>query len=265
MNSEYSESDDFQEHRQNIEDMYRTLNSVEIPKEARVLDVGGGQGMHACFLAERFSLCYCLDILDYPSLYDGQYFKLFREKCVRNGVAFSERQLRFIECDAMNMLFRDEYFDFVTSFNALEHIPDPLRALQEMVRVTRPGGHLYVTFDPIWTADTGNHFSHRVPEPWAHLVESQEAFVLKMRSAGASDQEVLDFRFAMNQLRLPRYREIFSQISARGDIHVVHESTWSGLVDPSHKRHSNYEKCRKLGYSEEELNLRGMRYVFRKI
>ena len=265
MNPEYSESEDFQEHRQHIEDMYRTLDTVAIPTEARVLDVGGGQGMHACFLAERYSLCYCLDILDYPSLYDGQYFKLFREKCVRNGVVFSERQLRFIECDAMNMLFRDEYFDFVTSFNALEHIPDPLKALEEMVRVTRPGGHLYLTFDPIWTADTGSHFSHRVPEPWAHLVESQGVFIQKMRNAGASDEEVFDFRFAMNQLRLSTYREIFSQISARSDIELVHGSTWSGLVNPSHKRHSNYEKCRKLGYSEEELNLRGMRYVFRKM
>lgn len=265
MNQEYSEIEDYKEHKQHIDDMYNTLGSTVIPSKSRVLDVGGGQGMHACFLAQQYSLCYCLDIIDYQSLYGGEYYRLFKEKCERNSVIFNNEQLRFIESDAMDILFRDEYFDFVTSFNALEHIPDPLIALEEMVRVTSKGGIIYVTFDPVWTADTGSHFIHRVPEPWAHLVESQGVFIQKMRDSGASEDEVSDFKNAMNQIRPTRHREIFRQIIARKDIELLHESSWSGVVEPSYKAHPNYKKCIKLGYSKEELNMRGMKYIFRKI
>jgi ubiquinone/menaquinone biosynthesis C-methylase UbiE len=113
MNHEYSESSDFKEHKQHIEDMYSTLGFIVIPNEARILDVGGGQGMHACFLAQHYSLCYCLDIIDYQSLYGGEYYRLFKEKCARNSVIFNNEQLRFIESDAMSVLFSNEYFDFV--------------------------------------------------------------------------------------------------------------------------------------------------------
>lgn len=260
----YSESEDFEEHQQHIDQMYAALGEIEIPESAHVLDVGGGQGMHSCFLAQRYSLCYCLDVIDYQSLYGGEYYRLFKEKCERNSVTYNNQQLRFIESDAMDILFRDSYFDFVTSFNALEHIPAPQQALEEMVRVTNKGGIIYLTFDPLWTADTGSHFIHRVPEPWAHLVDSQDVFVRKMQKADASENEVSDFRSAMNQYRLQQYRDIFNRIIARNDIQLLHESSWSGLSDPSYEHHPNYRKCIKLGYNKKELYTRGLRYILRK-
>ena len=265
MNTEYSEADDFREHKLHIDDMYATLGSINIPKEARVLDVGGGQGMHACFLARSYALCYCLDIIDYQSLYNGEFYRLFKEKCARNSVVYNNQQLKFIENDAMTLLFRDGYFDFVTSFNALEHIPDPLKALDEMVRVTNKGGIIYVTFDPIWTADTGSHFIYRVPEPWAHLVDDQDTFVKKMQHAGSSEDEISDFKNGMNQLRLSKYREIFDHIINRIDIELLHKSSWSGFSQSSYKKHSNFKRCLQLGYVKEELKIRGMKYVFRKV
>ena len=269
MTKAYSEADDFREHKLHehklhIDDIYNTLGIITIAEKARVLDIGGGQGMHACFLAQNYALCYCLDIIDYQSLYNGEFYRLFKEKCVRNSVFYNEKQLRFVENDAMDILFRNDYFDFVTSFNALEHIPDPLKALEEMVRVTRKGGIVYLTFDPVWTADTGSHFIHRVPEPWAHLVEDQETFIKKMHRAGSSEDEISDFKNGMNQLRLSSYRTIFKQIIDRNDVELIHRSFWSGVAKTSHKRHSNYQKCLQLGFSEEELKIRGMKYVFRK-
>lgn len=265
MSQEYSEPEDFKEHKQNIDTMYEVLGAIEIPKNSRVLDVGGGQGMHACFLAQYYELCYCLDIIDYQSLYDGEYYRLFKEKCERNSVYYSHRQLRFIEGDAMEILFRDNYFDLISSFNAMEHIPDPLQALEEMVRVTKVGGIIYLTFDPIWTADTGSHFIQRVAEPWEHLIQDQAGFIKKMEQNGALEGETNDFKYGMNQLRLERHREIFAQIIARDDIEVLHEASWSAFADPAYEEHPNYQACIKLGYSEEELQIRGMRYIFRKI
>ena len=47
--------------------------------------------------------------------------------------------------DAMHLPFPDTTFDAVTCLEALEFLPDPERALEEMVRVLRPGGVLLAT------------------------------------------------------------------------------------------------------------------------
>ncbi|HHS98088.1 MAG TPA: class I SAM-dependent methyltransferase [Chloroflexi bacterium] len=60
----------------------------------------------------------------------------------------------FVQCDATRLAFPDNSFDVVTSFSAIEHLPD--RALQrawvrEMVRVTKPGGKMLITVDNAWS------------------------------------------------------------------------------------------------------------------
>ena len=51
---------------------------------------------------------------------------------------------KLIEMDAREMRFEDSSFDFVYSFHALEHIGGPERALAEMRRVLKPGGHYLI-------------------------------------------------------------------------------------------------------------------------
>jgi ubiquinone/menaquinone biosynthesis C-methylase UbiE len=46
--------------------------------------------------------------------------------------------------DAENLLFKDETFDFVFSYHALEHIPNPKNALEEMRRVLKTGGGFWI-------------------------------------------------------------------------------------------------------------------------
>jgi SAM-dependent methyltransferase len=48
--------------------------------------------------------------------------------------------LRFVRGDARALPFEDGAFDVVVTFQALEHVPDPWRALEEMLRLARPGG-----------------------------------------------------------------------------------------------------------------------------
>jgi demethylmenaquinone methyltransferase/2-methoxy-6-polyprenyl-1,4-benzoquinol methylase len=52
--------------------------------------------------------------------------------------------LAFTAADAMRLPFADASFDVVTMSFGLRNVADPLRALQEFRRVTRPGGRLVV-------------------------------------------------------------------------------------------------------------------------
>jgi ubiquinone/menaquinone biosynthesis C-methylase UbiE len=56
------------------------------------------------------------------------------------------RGLDVCEGSATELPFPDDAFDVTCSFKVLAHVPDVARALAEMARVTRPGGHLLAEF-----------------------------------------------------------------------------------------------------------------------
>jgi len=52
---------------------------------------------------------------------------------------------QFVQGDAQNLPFASNSFDMVVSCETIEHVPDVNSALREMLRVSRPGGKLYLT------------------------------------------------------------------------------------------------------------------------
>ncbi len=46
--------------------------------------------------------------------------------------------------DALQLPFRDRSLDAVVAFEVVEHLPDVARALEEMIRVVRPSGHIII-------------------------------------------------------------------------------------------------------------------------
>jgi ubiquinone/menaquinone biosynthesis C-methylase UbiE len=57
-----------------------------------------------------------------------------------------ERGLDVVEGSATALPFEDESFDVTCSFKVLAHVPEINTALEEMARVTRPGGHVIAEF-----------------------------------------------------------------------------------------------------------------------
>ncbi|MDP2684186.1 MAG: class I SAM-dependent methyltransferase [bacterium] len=81
------------------------------------------------------------------------------------GLDFSEEALKFaktnnfdslVQASATNIPFIDASFDMVTSLDVLEHIQDDNTAIQEALRVLKPGG-MYVVTVPAYQALWSQH------------------------------------------------------------------------------------------------------------
>ena len=80
--------------------------------------------------------------------------------------------------------FPDESFDFVIISHVLEHLANPLKAVGEVFRVVRIGGHAVVAIpDMRFTFD-----KNRALTPFAHLFED-----FKNQVTESSDEHYLDF------------------------------------------------------------------------
>lgn len=262
----YDEAADVAEHVAQIVAMDAALaeaGAVPDWPSTTLVDVGGGGGLRAAMLSSRARRAYCADIIDQQARYDGAFVRLLAEKLERHGHRLAIDRFEFNMTDAMQLVYRDASFDFVCSFNAFEHIPDPVLALSEVARVLRPGGIAYVTFDPIWTADTGSHFQGRVPQPWAHLVLSEDDFAARMQAAGADAGEVREFRTAMNHVRLPVYKSLFEASLPELGLERLVYRWWSGVTSEAHLTHPHFAEAARR-YSQEELLTRGMAAVLRK-
>ncbi|QQQ02351.1 class I SAM-dependent methyltransferase [Lysobacter enzymogenes] len=260
----YDEASDVAAHRAEVDYAFEVLAQCgALPAaDALVLDVGGGAGAHSAMIAGRVGRIYCSDFSDQNARFGGELVKLLQEKAQRNGYELPSGRLEFHRVDAMDLIYRDGLFDAIFSFDAFEHIPDPAKALSEMLRVLKPGGTICMKFDPMWTCDSGSHFQYRVPEPWQHLLSDDDAFVAALKRAGGSDGEAEEYRYAMNRRRLADYRAAFDSVRARAEF--LHESEWAGCAHPDGEAHPNFARCLERGYTREELLLRGMRKVIRK-
>ncbi|MFO1150043.1 MAG: methyltransferase domain-containing protein [Alsobacter sp.] len=104
------------------------LDWLDVPRGARWVDVGCGNGAFTELLAQRTAPA-CIEALD-PS--EGQIaFALKRE---------AASPARFRQGDAMDLPFDDGAFDAAVMALVLFFVPDPRKGLAELVRVVRPGG-----------------------------------------------------------------------------------------------------------------------------
>ncbi len=95
----------------------------------RLLDVGSGPGTITADLARLVAEVVAVEV-------DEDAAALTRDELARQGVANAE--VRVADVHALDLA--DDSFDVVHAHQVLQHVADPVVALREMARVTRPGG-----------------------------------------------------------------------------------------------------------------------------
>jgi SAM-dependent methyltransferase len=100
-----------------------------LARDARVLDVGCGPGTITAGLADRVPQGHVTGIDAAEEIIDEA-----------RSTAGNRGNLDFATGDVYALDYPDASFDVVHAHQVLQHLGDPVRALREMRRVTRPGG-----------------------------------------------------------------------------------------------------------------------------
>lgn len=136
----------------------------------RVLDCGCGPGTITCDLAELVPPGYVVGIDQDPAQIDAA-----RAHAAARGIG----NVHFQTGNAYELCFPDGYFDAVFSHDLLDHLSEPLKAVQEFRRVTRSGGLIGLR-----APDFRGHIIAPDDSPMHRFLELWEQFVI--RNGGSS-------------------------------------------------------------------------------
>jgi phosphatidylethanolamine/phosphatidyl-N-methylethanolamine N-methyltransferase len=117
------------------------LERMSIKPGDKILEVGVGTGINVALYPEH---CHVTGI-DFSAL----MLEKAHERVVKKGVT----NVRLQEMDAANLTFADDSFDIVYAPYVISVVSDPVRVVNEMRRVCRPGGKIVIL----------NHFRSRTP------------------------------------------------------------------------------------------------------
>lgn len=98
---------------------------------AKVLDAAGGTGTFAIAAAKSAGFVVCSDL-------STEMLRQAHAKAKRSGI----ENIGFKTASIYELPFRDNCFDSVIAANVLHLLDDPQRAVDELLRVTKPGGEI---------------------------------------------------------------------------------------------------------------------------
>lgn len=150
-----------------------------------VVDVGGGPGYFRADFTRRGATYVVID----PDL---------AELSIRGRPGPMS-----VQGDGLLLPLRTGSIDVCFSSNALEHVPDPEHFADEMVRVTRPGGLVYLAYTN-WLSPNGGHET----KPWHLVIGGHRAAERYARRTGRRPKN--DFGrslFAVSAVRMLRWAQ----------------------------------------------------------
>lgn len=157
----------------------------------RLLDVGAGVGTITVDLASRVAHVTATEVGE-------QELDLSRKLAAEQGLS----NLDFAIEDVHRLSFADAQFDVTHAHQVLQHVADPVQALREMKRVTRPGGIVAVRDSDyagfIW---------------WPEIPELDEWLALYLQVARANGGEPNAGRRLLNWANQVGFREVIATSS----------------------------------------------------
>jgi len=158
------------------------IHSLDIQPGEWVLDVGIGTGLS---LSLYPSHCHVVGIDLSASM-----LKMAAKKVKKNGLDF----VRLSEMDALNLGFKDDTFDYVIATFVVSVVPNPVRLIEEIKRVSKRTGKLVFV----------NHFQSKHP-----LIAKIEEFISPLCTKfGWRSDLALDYLIQQGNLEVNAYYKL---------------------------------------------------------
>jgi len=142
-------------------------NIDEMFKDKVVLDIGCGAGGKTIYYASKgVKKIVGVEIL-------GKYKEEAENLAKLYGM---DDKFEFVCADASKTPFEDETFDTIIMNDAMEHVDEPEKVLDECYRILKKNGRLYLNFPP-YNHPYGAHLSDAIGIPWVHVFFSEKTLV----------------------------------------------------------------------------------------
>ena len=116
----------------------KVYQDIDFSRTEKLLEVGCGVGAQSEILLRRFPKLNLTGI----ELNDAQ-LAVAKENLANSP--FTDDRYELMKMDATKMSFQENTFDGAFLCWVLEHIPNPMKALNEVRRVLKPGSKVYIT------------------------------------------------------------------------------------------------------------------------
>ncbi len=197
------------EHQRKMRSAIRDLNRLRVPKTARVIDIGTGNGLFLKMLAEDgFQVLSGHEIPGAePAEIAGLSVSLYRD--YDYGVLPS--------CA----------FDVVTLLDVAEHVPDPVRLFSACCRILKPGGLVYFHTPAVTALDRMMHGLHRtrlarVAMAW----QRGRTSIYHLQNYTLRSLEIIFKKVGFSQCSLRRENELSWPVSRYLRIYVCDKAGW---------------------------------------
>jgi ubiquinone/menaquinone biosynthesis C-methylase UbiE len=152
--------------------------SVRDLRGRSVLDLGCGYGGRTVYYAESFD----------AHLLGVETTEKVVKRCQEFAVHHACEQAEFRCGTAERIPCEDNEFDAVIVMDVLEHVQDPVRSIQEVGRVLRPGGLGYFIFPP-YLGLGASHLEYITSIPGLHRIFAPDAIVETINEFLRADSE----------------------------------------------------------------------------
>jgi SAM-dependent methyltransferase len=136
------------------------LSELNVPATAEIIDLGSGASFFDPFLALLYPRLCCTDSMKYGDV---------------TPMVAAQRAAYHVSLPLYDLLLEDmgprpeigwgdatDKFDVTLCISTIEHVDDHDKAMRELVRITKPGGYIFITSDyfrdlPQWEASPSRH------------------------------------------------------------------------------------------------------------
>jgi ubiquinone/menaquinone biosynthesis C-methylase UbiE len=183
--ADYDAMDHSEVNRRFVDDLRATISNSEFSvqnSELDILDLGTGTALIPIELCQKIRNCRVMAADAAVSM-----LELARYNVEVNSLT---ERIELAHVDAKRLPFNDAMFDVVISNSIIHHIPEPIDALREAVRVVKPGGLLF--FRDLLRPQTDDHLKNLVATYTAGANDHQQRMFAESLHAALSLDEIRD-------------------------------------------------------------------------